>query len=462
MFAATLIVTSTYFAYDIAASNRRLTAMERSTMESVFPVMQRIIQDAMVHKTRAQIRDLFLIANANGKGTAESMYLLDSHKQAIDLEDLAQGRVPKRFSPPETNGRSRLAVDFPMQAQPRCVQCHGPSKPILGYVRLVSPHAPLARAIAGQFEEHLAALSLMTLILGAWALILVRVMVERPLARITDAMTQVRAGQLDTRIAPVPESEFGRVSDGFNDMIEKIAEDRAEILDLHRRQVAHMEKLAAVGELAANLAHEIRNPLTGISSAIQVIRTDSSEGHSRRDVLDKILAQLSRMDQTMGNFLHFTRPPDANVRRYALNEALQRTLFLIEPRLKAQKVDLVHEAAGDLPRLVGDPNQIEQALLNLCLNAVQSMPSGGRLTVKAYRKDSEVRLEIADSGRGIPADQLDRIFQPFFTTREDGSGLGLPISRQIVLSHDGELWIESVPGRGTTAYIRLPIDRNGT
>jgi two-component system NtrC family sensor kinase len=170
-----------------------------------------------------------------------------------------------------------------------------------------------------------------------------------------------------------------------------------------------------------------------------------------------MLLQLSRMDKTMGDFLRYARLPEAAPRPFALKEALTRVLFLVGPRLKAQKVELLQRVPDSLPRLLGDPAQLEQVFLNLCLNAAQAMPEGGTLEVGASSNgEGAVLVTVKDTGVGIAPEDLERVFEPFFTTREGGSGLGLPITRQIVLAHGGELWLESEPGRGTTAHVRLP------
>jgi two-component system NtrC family sensor kinase len=132
-------------------------------------------------------------------------------------------------------------------------------------------------------------------------------------------------------------------------------------------------------------------------------------------------------------------------------------LDLIESRLRAQNVKLERSIPADLPGLRGDPGQIEQVFLNLCLNALHAMPAGGTLRVSARREAAGTLLvEVSDTGKGILSADLEHVFRPFFTTRENGSGLGLPLSRQIVMAHNGEIWIESVPERGTSVYVRLP------
>jgi len=285
----------------------------------------------------------------------------------------------------------------------------------------------------------------------------VRRVIDEPMGRIVLAMHRVARGALDTRVDDLPSGELRSIARGFNNMVRLLEKDRRENVDLHRSQVAHLDRLAALGELSANLAHEVRNPLTGISSAIQVMQAETPEGSPRREVLGQILGQLNRMEQTMGNFLRFARMPEAVVRPFLLHEPIGKVLDLIETRLRAQKIELKRAIAMDLPRLKGDAGQIEQVFLNLFINAGHAMPHGGTLTVTARAEPAgTVLVEVSDTGKGILSADLEHVFRPFFTTKESGSGLGLPLSRQIILAHNGDIWIESVPDHGTSVFVRLP------
>jgi two-component system NtrC family sensor kinase len=145
------------------------------------------------------------------------------------------------------------------------------------------------------------------------------------------------------------------------------------------------------------------------------------------------------------------------VRPFDLHEPLERVLDLFEVRLRTQKIELKRDIPKSLPRLRGDPGQLEQVFLNLFINAAHSMPEGGTLSVSARAEPGGTLLvEVNDTGKGISGEDLEHVFRAFFTTRENGSGLGLPLSRQIVMAHNGDIWIESVPGRGTSVFVRLP------
>lgn len=455
MFGSMFGATSIYFLFDIYATNRRLLAMERSTLTAVFPILQGLIEDSMVSADPARVRDLFA-APARDPG-GPRMFLLDRDKKAVDLKDLGAGRPPRRVARPDFDHAGYMVMDFPLSSQPACVRCHGKDAGLLGYVRLASEHQERVRSIAAHFRTHLAVLAATMVLLGISALVIVRRLVQAPLERIVEAMAKVSRGELQTRIADVSSGELGAIAAGFNAMVSDLERDRRRILELHRRQVAHMERLAAVGELSAQLAHEVRNPLTGIGSAVQVLQQEHSREDRHSKVLSRILTQLQRMDQIMANFLSFARMPEAVSRPFELKEPLSRVFFLIEPRLRAQGISLRQGGLDGLPPLTGDPGQLEQVFLNVCLNAIQAMPKGGVLALEPRLEASgAVTLEFRDTGHGIAPENLEHVFKPFFTTRDKGSGLGLPISRQIVLAHEGEMWIESVPGNGTSVFVRLP------
>ncbi|MEK7389423.1 MAG: ATP-binding protein [Elusimicrobiota bacterium] len=454
-YSSTVAVTAITFILYIQDTRRSVLDMERATMTSMFPVVERVISDAMLQQSRGAITHLFSVHNAHGLD--ERMFLLDPNKLAVNTEDLARQVRPRREVPRAFDPGNNIIMDFPIRNRPACARCHGTLPETLGYVRLVSPKRDQQAVAEANLKGRLIILFSSFIFLGLWTLIIVRRVIDEPMNRIVEAMRRVAHGALDTRVDNLPSGELRSIARGFNTMVRLLEKDRKEILDLHRRQVAHMERLAALGELSAHLAHEVRNPLTGISSAMQVMQGEVPENSPRREVLGKILGQLNRMEQTMGNFLRFARMPEAVVRPFRLHEPLGRVLDLIEGRLRSQHVRLERAISDQLPELRGDPGQIEQVFLNLCINALHAMPAGGTLRVGARREtDGTLIVEVSDTGKGIASGDLENVFRPFFTTRENGSGLGLPICRQIVMAHNGEIWIESVPERGTSVYVRLP------
>lgn len=227
-----------------------------------------------------------------------------------------------------------------------------------------------------------------------------------------------------------------------------------------QEHLVRSDRLATVGELAAVLAHELRNPLAGVSGALHVLRAQRSLPAEQQALLDDLQAQVARMDRTLTDLLWHARPPTPQVLVLNVNDVLERSLwFLAQDR--GARIRVERHFAPDLPLLRLDAHLLHQAFLNILLNARQAMPDGGQLTVRTRYVQpgprAAVEVEISDTGPGIRPEHLPHIFQPFFTTRAQGTGLGLSTAARIVAQHGG--WIEaaSEPGRGATFRIVLPV-----
>jgi two-component system sensor histidine kinase HydH len=223
-----------------------------------------------------------------------------------------------------------------------------------------------------------------------------------------------------------------------------------------------IDRLVSLGELSAYVAHEIRNPLTGIRTTVQFVGSKFRPNDARREDLEDVIKELDRIEQIITGLLLFARPPEARPQACDLHPVIDKTLDLLELQLGDARVRLTREYAEDLPQVEVDPDLMQQVFLNLCLNAVQAMPGGGQLTVatgvRRYRtRRSMVDVSFHDTGVGIPRDLMEKIFDPFFTTRSMGTGLGLPISVQIVRDAGGLITAKNNPGGGATLRVSLPV-----
>ena len=224
------------------------------------------------------------------------------------------------------------------------------------------------------------------------------------------------------------------------------------------------ERLAAVGQLAAGLAHEIRNPLTAIRSTMQYLLGSLPAGDSGHRLVTEILGEVDRINGTVGGLLSLSRPVELRQQRLDFREPLGGALQLLRAQAAEQAVELESDMGGEPVDVLGDAGQLRQVFLNLLLNALQSMPGGGRIAVEVRpwvphavaAEPSWVEARIADSGPGMSAEELRRVFDPFYTTKRDGTGLGLAICHGIVAQHGGEIQLEGELGKGTTALVRLP------
>ncbi len=232
-----------------------------------------------------------------------------------------------------------------------------------------------------------------------------------------------------------------------------ILRDLGEVRRL-QEQIRRQEKLAALGGLAAGVAHEIRNPLSSIKGLATYFAEMFAPQSKERDLAQVMTREVDRLNRVISELLEFARPTDLKRRRTDINPLLEHSLRLIQQDAAAKRIEIVRRFGDDLCPVHIDPDRIAQALLNLYLNAIQAMPPNGRLTVSSLAEpDGRVLIEIADTGEGIAQAHLDNIFNPYFTTKAKGTGLGLAIVHKIVEAHQGRIEVQSTPGLG--ARFRL-------
>jgi PAS domain S-box-containing protein len=226
-------------------------------------------------------------------------------------------------------------------------------------------------------------------------------------------------------------------------------------------QMTQTEKLTSLGLLAAGVAHEVNTPLAVISNYIQMLAKQMPEGDPRQSIIDKIVKQTFRASEIVNNLLNFSRTGAAEAASVDVNRVVEETLSLVAHPLKASQIQVVKELGESLPPVHGSANKLQQVFLNLFLNARDAMPGGGMLEVRTGAHNGSVEIEIADTGAGIPREDIHRIFDPFYTTKSNGrgTGLGLSVSYGIIKEHAGKIDVRSTPGKGTSFHVEFPAAR---
>ncbi len=224
------------------------------------------------------------------------------------------------------------------------------------------------------------------------------------------------------------------------------------------QQLSHSEELATIGEMAAGLAHEIKNPLAGIAGAIQILGETLPKDDDRTPVVEKVLEQVQRIDGTVRDLLAYARPKAARLALTDLHEVINNALGVVVlfPKIR---INVVCHFQNALPQAMVDGQQFGQVLSNLLVNAIQAMPEGGTLTVSTWSEPNGIHVSVRDTGKGIPKSKLARVFDPFYTTKTRGTGLGLPICRRVVEAHHGTISVSSRSGHGAEFIIELPHPR---
>jgi two-component system, NtrC family, sensor kinase len=282
-----------------------------------------------------------------------------------------------------------------------------------------------------------------------------------PLRQLATATRRMAAGDLNAKVETSTTSEPSELAESFNAMAEALRVRDRKLHESARDRIMGSERLAIVGKLAADVAHEINNPLQGIVTFAHLLREKTPPGDPSRVWLDKIVDQAERCRVIIRGLLDFSRPRKPVTKPTSVNALIDECVALVENQAVFQNIEVVKRLGADLPDVVIDPSLIQQVFMNLIFNAAEAMPEGGRLTL-ATRYDAAaaaVDAEFKDTGHGIADAELDRVFEPFFTTKPEGkgTGLGLAICFGIVKEHRGTIAAESELGEGATFTVRLPI-----
>ncbi|MGA8527795.1 MAG: ATP-binding protein [Candidatus Sulfotelmatobacter sp.] len=283
-------------------------------------------------------------------------------------------------------------------------------------------------------------------------------LIQRPMVELQEKMQQVSEGNLDVAVSfSRRNDEIGDLGRNFNHMMLQLRESREEIERLHRTQMSRAEHLATLGELATGLAHEIRNPLAGIAGVIEIVGRDLPSTSPARAVVKDVRQEIARINRIVTDLLETARPHPPQIRRSNLNTTVEHAVMLARQQVISKPIKIELQQAPHLPEVEHDSDQIHQVLLNLLLNAVQSMDGPGKVCVEIDTRGGDASVTVSDTGRGISPEVLSNIFRPFYTTKGNGTGLGLSLARRIVEDHHGRIEVSSVVGSGSKFTVLLPF-----
>jgi signal transduction histidine kinase len=350
----------------------------------------------------------------------------------------------------------RLAIAMrPVANVESCQRCHSSQQRFNGAIVLERSLAPAEASIATNRDLLIIYGVVIFALVGIVLWLLTLRLVSQPVSAVLSQMRRVQAGDLNARATVESADEVGELAHGFNAMVESLDAAKRELHESHEKQIQQAGKLASIGELASGIAHEIRNPLAGIGAAVEVLAENGNGNGQYSEIATEIRRQITRLNTTLHDLLDFARQREPEIAPCSVDELIRPMLALVRPDAQKQHVTIVEQLAGDLPPISADAAQVQQALLNVLLNAIQAMPNAGTLTVRAAPTQDNVRITITDTGVGVPPENLQKIFSPFFTTKHRGTGLGLAITRTIVEKHRGIITVKSERGRGTTFTLEF-------
>jgi two-component system NtrC family sensor kinase len=379
------------------------------------------------------------------------------HRPDGTVVELAAGLRTRLFH--GESGVRQLGVITPIANEPSCAtaDCHAhpADQRVLGVLDLTVSLDEVDRALAGERRTAVALAASGVAVISVLLAGLFHRRVGRPVEALLAGTTKVAAGDLSHRVPVGGSDEMGRLAESFNQMTASLADAR--------HQVYQSNKLASVGRLAAGIAHEINNPLTGVLTYSSFLLKRATDEETRSD-LETIVHETKRCRDIVRGLLDFARQVPPKKGPVDFNAVVERALAIVDHQLDVQNIQVTRTLRADLPSISADANQLQQVVLNLLVNAADAIDGDVRQIYlatdrKRLNGHEVVELKVADTGRGISEKDLGKLFEPFFTTKEGkGTGLGLAVSWGIVSEHGGTIEVESKVGSGTTFTVRLPLE----
>jgi signal transduction histidine kinase len=330
----------------------------------------------------------------------------------------------------------------------------------LGYVQVNLLLDNIRDIQHANFVRRLVATSLV-FVIGMFLTIFLARRYTLPIHRLATGVKDVSEGDLSVTFNVESSDEIGELAENLNEMVEKLKEK-----ELLEKRLYEAEHLSKVGQLAAGIAHEIRNPLNYISLAIDHLKSEllpscQGRGEELEAIANNIKEEVRKANYMVLNFMNYGRPLKLRLQRVNYPDLIDKAMPLMQDRLREGRIEVTRDIPENLPPMLVDPELMRNCLCNFISNGAQAMPDGGKITLGAGL-DPEAGvflLTFSDEGVGIEPQDLEKVFQPYFTTKEAGIGLGLAITERIIKEHGGALEVRSIRGEGTTFTVKLPINR---
>ncbi|NTU42784.1 MAG: HAMP domain-containing protein [Nitrospirales bacterium] len=437
-------------------------------LENRWPELQSQIEE--LSKSNPELEVVRIFHPLTGK------IIISSHRAEIGstINQQVMDRFRKQKEGPFTvrhHEISHTAYIKSIMNLPECHRCHSPEQKIRGVLNVELSLSGVRSSIMGSANRDIFSLTLGFIIIGIIYTLMGERLINRPLQRLMLVMKKVETGDLSVRSEEKGVGEFAYLSARFNTMIASLEITEKELEMFHMQQMERAAKLASLGEIVSGIAHEIKNPLAGISCAMQVCYTEFQGDDNKKMIVSEVLNQINRLDKIVKDLLTYAKPGIPRIVPARVNEVMAKALFFVNAEAERNRVRIVNHVNGEIPEVLMDPNQIQQVFMNIIINAIQAMGEGGTLTISASvetraslegqrnlpETEQILAVNFQDTGKGIPEEEISSIFQPFYTKKTRGTGLGLSISQKIIQEHGGVITVRSEPGQGSTFTIYLPI-----
>ena len=380
-----------------------------------------------------------------------------SPDEHLTIRRMISERTPRStlFSESQSTIRSFMLVEN----GPACYACHAAERRING---LLEVEFDYRAASALLWKSQLKGIVLAVFSLGILIFVILRLferLINRPISLLKDKMKKVQDGDLSVQLEPLKNDEIGSLSASFNVMVEKLTKANRKIESLYSQRIERAEHLAAFGELAAGLAHEVKNPLSGMKGALEIISQNTAVTDPQREIFEEMRIRIDKIINVIQDFLNYARPKPPRFSRVNPNLFVENAVRLAKTQLNGKAIRFHFQPLRDDVRICLDEDRLQEVILNLLLNSIAAIEKEGNVLIfLKVIPQRALSIFLADEGCGIKESHLGQIFNPFFSTKKEGTGLGLSICKKTIEAHGGSISVRSREGKGTTFTIRLPID----
>ena len=346
---------------------------------------------------------------------------------------------------------------IPLNNERRCYRCHGESDANLGFIVIDISNETVEENLTFTRNFSIIFTIIMILVIFIFVIVMHYKFVRKSLSKFQESINNINNGDLTQQLI-IPESEeLGKLGKSFNEMVLKIKNAQNEIALMHKRELDNKNKMATIGEMASRLAHEIKNPMTGISNAIEIIIEESGSEHT--SILQEIQRQTDRVNKVVNDLLKYSKVKDLNLKDNNIKQLIEKIVFFYKSQPQNNSVNFEIITNGEVPDFKFDADLLENAFSNLIINSIRAMDKQGNISIEIEHllEKNLIRLSCADTGVGIPEDKINQIFKPFYTTFTEGTGLGLAIANEIIEKHNGIIYVKNNQTKGCKFSIELPI-----
>jgi len=425
--------------------------MKAGNIETVQTTLREISSSADIKKIR--------IINHEGK---------ISHSSEDDVGNtVEQGTLEKMREFLVNKDQTNIIFEMPkstilglrkIENRKECFGCHSAQEKIDSILEVDIDHSGAAVLLQkNQIKGIVIALAALA-VLSFVILRLFEKLINQPISQLKEKMKRVQEGNLDIQFSPLKNDEIGSLAKNFNSMVNDMKKANQKIEELFSRQMEKAEHLASIGELAAGLAHEIKNPIAGMKGALEIINQKTDSSDPKKEIFSEILVQIDKINNVIHDLLSYAKPKEMSISLVNPDDAIQNAIKFAQTQISNKEIDIRFKGLenGTLAHI--DTDKIQEVVLNLILNSISAIDEKGLITIELLQKGkNELEILFTDNGMGIKKEHLPQIFNPFFTTRSRGTGLGLSICKKIIEAHKGSIEVESKEKEGTAFTIQLPV-----